>query len=74
MVRLWRSDNQLPVVAGQGSGAGAVLWVVLLAFAFVAAVVFSCAEGMKAKGSAADAHAATCGGGCGAGCGGGCGG
>lgn len=70
MVREWRDE----LLVTRGGGAGALLWPALIAVLIVSVVIFSCAEGMKAKGSAADAHAAACGGGCGAGCGAGCGG
>lgn len=73
MVREWREvNNNLNANLGVFGNAYAILWLVLVSFCIISAIIFSCADGVsKEKTSAADPepYGAGCAAGCGAGCG-----
>ncbi|XP_047333524.1 uncharacterized protein LOC124937058 [Impatiens glandulifera] len=75
MVREWRDESGNWVagaVAGGGFEGYAMLWVAIVAFCVISAVIFSCTGGLTRDKTSAESGAY--GGGCAAGCGGVCGG
>ncbi|KAK7291402.1 hypothetical protein RIF29_06514 [Crotalaria pallida] len=66
-------NNNLDANLGFFGNAYAILWLVLVSFCIISAIIFSCADGVnKEKDSDADPepyYGAACAAGCGAGCG-----